>query len=120
MSSIAEVKHERPALHSFGPLGITTYAAMQVIVSSTNFLLDNQTYNHLLTDDILTSQPRFVEGKLALPDLPGIGVELDNEKVHKYAEQYEREGYLSAYDCQQPDFSSEIGKENSIMWFPNQ
>jgi len=119
-AGIAEAAGIPIVFHSFGPRGITTYAAMQVIVSSTNFLLDNQTYNHLLTDDILLSPPRFVEGKLALPDLPGIGVELDNEKVHKYAEQYEREGYLSAYDCQQPDFSSEIGKENSIMWFPNQ
>lgn len=119
-AGIAEAAGIPIVCHSFGPLAITTYAAMQVIASSTNFILDNQTYNHLLTDDLLVSNPRFQGGKLQLPELPGIGVELDHDKVEKYAELYKREGYYSAYDCQRDDFSRQSRRENSVMWFPNQ
>jgi L-alanine-DL-glutamate epimerase-like enolase superfamily enzyme len=85
-AGIAEAAGVPIVFHSFGPLAITTYAAMHVIASSTNFILDNQTYNHMLSDDVVVQLPRFKNGRLKLPDTPGIGVELDPDKVNKYAE----------------------------------
>ena len=119
-AGIAEAAGVPVVFHSFGPLAITTYAAMHVIASSTNFMLDNQTYNHLLTDDVVINIPSFRGGKLQLPETPGIGVELDPEKMEKYAQLYRKEGYYSAYDSAGADYGYERKKKDDVVWFPNQ
>jgi L-alanine-DL-glutamate epimerase-like enolase superfamily enzyme len=119
-SGIAEAAGVPVVFHSFGPLAITTYAAMQVIASSTNFMLDNQTYNHMLADDVVTEPPGFERGRLRLPDRPGIGVELDREKVAKYAALYRSGGYCSAYDTGSDQYATERRDESRVTWFPNQ
>jgi L-alanine-DL-glutamate epimerase-like enolase superfamily enzyme len=91
-SGIAEAAGVPIVFHSFGPLAITTYAAMQVIATSSNFMFDNQTYNHMLSDDVVTDPPKFERGRLRLPQKPGIGVELDRDKVARYAELYRELG----------------------------
>ncbi|MCI0625007.1 MAG: mandelate racemase/muconate lactonizing enzyme family protein [Acidobacteria bacterium] len=120
-AGIAESAGVPIVYHCVGPLAISTYAAMQVIASSTNFLLDNQTYNHMLSDDVVINVPKFKRGRLGVPETPGIGVELDYDKVARYAELYEKQGYYSAYDTQANSFSRESSKEdNKILWFPYQ
>jgi len=120
-AGIAEAAGVPIVFHSFGPLAITTYAAMQVIASSTNFLLDNQTYNHMLSDDVVVVAPRFEQGKLKLLDTPGIGVELDRDKLQKYSALYEKSGYYSAYNSEDEGFIRERKTAAArITWFPSQ
>jgi len=120
-AGIAEAAGVPIVFHSLGPLAITTYAAMHVIASSANFFLDNQTYNHMLADDVVVAAPRFHQGRLRLPEGPGIGVRLDPEKVAKYAQLYEQEGYYSAYDVAGPAFARITARRDEpILWFPNQ
>jgi L-alanine-DL-glutamate epimerase-like enolase superfamily enzyme len=120
-AGIAEAAGVPIVFHSFAPLAINTYAAMQVIASSSNFLLDNQTYNHMLADDVVKAPPVFHEGQLSLPDAPGIGVELDQEKVEKYARLYEQQGYYSAYNSEDETFIRERKTSDArILWFPSQ
>ena len=84
--------------HSFGDLGVTTYAAAHVLATCPNATLANQTHYNLLGDDvILGGPPEFTDGALRLPPGPGIGVELDPDRVATYAELYEREGEFSVY-----------------------
>jgi L-alanine-DL-glutamate epimerase-like enolase superfamily enzyme len=84
--------------HSFGDLGITTMAAAQVLMTLPNATLANQTHYNLLDDDITVGGlPTFREGTLSAPEAPGIGVQLDREKVANYAEAYAREGEFSVY-----------------------
>ena len=120
-AGIAEAAGVPIVFHSFGPLAITTYAAMQVIASSTNFILDNQTYNHMLVDDVVRELPQFHQGRLRLPDKPGIGVELDYDKLAKYAGKYRESGYYSAYDTEEKGFATESSKaESKVLWYPYQ
>lgn len=120
-AGIAEAAGVPIVFHSFGPLAITTYAAMQVIASSSNFMLDNQTYNHMLSDDVVTVPPVFEQGRLCLPDAPGIGVELDRDKVRKYSRLYEEQGYYSAYNSEDEAFIRERKSADSrVLWFPSQ
>lgn len=75
--------------HSLGELGVATYAAAHVIASTPNFLYANQSYVALLADDVIAGgPPAYPDGRLPLPDAPGIGVELDRERVDKYAALY--------------------------------
>lgn len=79
--------------HSLGELGVATAAALHVICSTPNFLYANQAYTALLSDDVVAGDPlRPRTGTLAVPTGPGLGVELDSERVARYAELYEREG----------------------------
>ena len=84
--------------HSFGDFGITTYAAAHVLATCPNATLANQTHYSLLGDDVIAGGPPvFEDGALTLPDGPGIGVELDREKLALYEEVYLREGEFTVY-----------------------
>jgi L-alanine-DL-glutamate epimerase-like enolase superfamily enzyme len=84
--------------HSFGDLGVTTFAAAHVLATLPNATLANQTHYNLLKDDVIAGgPPEFAAGSLGLPDGAGIGVELDPEKVALYEELYQREGEFSVY-----------------------
>jgi L-alanine-DL-glutamate epimerase-like enolase superfamily enzyme len=120
-AGIAEAAGVPIVYHSVGPLAISTYASMQVMASSTNFMLDNQTYAHMLRDDVVINLPKFERGCLRLPESPGIGVELDRDKLARYAELYRKEGYFAAYDTEAEAFSREhLQEDRKILWFPYQ
>lgn len=84
--------------HSLGELGVATAAALHVICSTPNFLYANQAYTTLLSDDILAGDPLDPrDGELAVPTGPGLGVELDRDRVAKYAETFTRSGHSFAF-----------------------
>lgn len=84
--------------HSLGELGVATAAALHVICSSPNFLYANQAYTALLADDVIADDPLdAADGTLAVPSGPGLGVELDPDRVATYAAVYEREGAEYAF-----------------------
>jgi L-Ala-D/L-Glu epimerase len=84
--------------HSFGDLGVTTFAAAHVLSTLPNARLANQTHYNLLEDDVIAGGPPvFDRGALRLPEGPGIGVTLDAEKLALYEEVYRREGEFSVY-----------------------
>ncbi len=79
--------------HSLGELGLAVYAAVHVMASTPNFLYANQGYGSFLEEDIVGSGEAlpYENGCLRVPDGPGIGVELNADRVAGYAEMYERE-----------------------------
>jgi len=85
--------------HSLGELGIAAYAGVHVMASTPNFLYANQGYGSFLADDVIAgaSPLPYENGSLTVPDGPGIGVELDPERVAKYAELYEKEAANFAF-----------------------
>jgi L-alanine-DL-glutamate epimerase-like enolase superfamily enzyme len=84
--------------HSFAPLSIAMRAAMQVLCASPICLYANQTYNHITVDDVVQDPVRITDGHIPVDDRPGIGVELDDNKMSTYHEAYQKKGYLSGYD----------------------
>lgn len=78
--------------HSLGELGVALAAAAHVIAATPNFRHANQAYGALLTDDIVTgfggAADNYRGGCLTVPTGPGLGVELDSERVMRYAELY--------------------------------
>ncbi|MQA01703.1 MAG: mandelate racemase [Streptosporangiales bacterium] len=85
--------------HSLGELGIAMYAALHVMAATPNFVHASQGYGSLLTDDIVAgaSPLPYVDGCLEVPDAPGIGVELDTDRVAKYAETYAKDADSYAF-----------------------
>lgn len=97
-AAIAEAASIPVVKHSFGELGISTSAAMQIIASSPNFQSANQLTSYRLSDDVIQGGLlSLVEGSIEISRRIGIGVELDEEKVAKYADLYKKEGEFSPF-----------------------
>jgi L-alanine-DL-glutamate epimerase-like enolase superfamily enzyme len=78
--------------HTFGELGVGTALMLQLHAAHRNFVLDNQTYYWNLEDDVIEGGLLPFDGpELTVPTGPGLGVELDRERVAHYAALYERE-----------------------------
>ena len=68
-------------------------ACLQVLATIPNQTDGHQVMHQLLENDIVRpGLLAFDTGHLTVPDRPGLGVELDEEMVERYARRYETEG----------------------------
>lgn len=81
------------AVHSSGELGIQLATMLQLgaVVPNLSFAADAH-YHHLRDDIIAGGKLPYVDGAIAVPDGPGLGVELDRDKVAEYAELFRELG----------------------------
>lgn len=85
-------------MHSVGELGVAQAAYLHFLASTPNAILVNQTmYSWLKDDVIIGGKIPFDCGGQIVPDAPGIGVELDHDKVAQYADNYEKYGRYSVF-----------------------
>lgn len=94
------------SVHSSGELGIqlATMLHLGATLPNLTFAADAH-YHHLLDDIIVGGKMKYVEGKIALPSAPGLGVELDHEKLQRYAELFGKEGgYAYDRDPKRPEW----------------
>ena len=75
------------AVHSSGELGIqlATMLHMGAVVPNLGYAADAH-YHHLVDDVIVGGKMRYVDGRIAVPDAPGLGIRLDADKVRQYHE----------------------------------
>jgi glucarate dehydratase len=81
------------AVHSSGELGIqlATMLHLGAVLPNLTFAADAH-YHHLLDDVIAGGKLAYVDGAIAVPKGPGLGVKLDREKLAKYAALYKELG----------------------------
>jgi glucarate dehydratase len=81
------------AVHSSGELGIqlATMLHLGAVLPNLTFAADAH-YHHLLDDVIQGGKMRYVDGAIAVPKEPGLGVKLDREKLARYAALYKELG----------------------------
>jgi glucarate dehydratase len=81
------------AVHSSGELGIqlATMLHLGAILPNLTHAADAH-YHHLRDDVIVGGKMPYVDGAIAVPDGPGLGVRLDRERVARYAELYKELG----------------------------
>ena len=96
------------AVHSSGELGVqlATMLHLGAVLPNLAFKADAH-YHHLVDDVIEGGLMPYVNGEIAVPNGPGLGVTLDRERVGRYAELYKSLGGY-AYD-------RDPGRPN---WFP--
>ncbi|HEX3102294.1 MAG TPA: enolase C-terminal domain-like protein [Pyrinomonadaceae bacterium] len=95
------------AVHSSGELGIqlATMLHLGAVIPNLTFAADAH-YHHLTGDIIEGGLMQYQNGKIAVPDGPGLGVKLDREKLAEYSELYKRlGGYSYDRDPLRPDWS---------------
>jgi glucarate dehydratase len=98
------------AVHSSGELGIqlATMLHLGAVVPNLTFAAD--AHYHHLTDDVIVGGPlRYQGGAIRVPTGPGLGVELDRDKLGKYADLYKSlGGYPYDRDPARPDWFSVV------------
>jgi len=92
LAQICQVFDFDLGLHSGREFGISMAAHVHAVAALPNIsgarAIDS--HYHMLVDDVLAAPLRYVDGAMRIPDGPGLGVELDTEKVARYHEEYLR------------------------------
>ncbi len=84
--------------HTHGELGLAAAAGQHMMLAAPNACLGHQQTAQLMEDDILTERLPIVDGPLwARIDKPGLGVEIDVDKLMRYNEAYRRHGDFPTY-----------------------
>lgn len=76
-------------MHSGTEFGVSMAAMLQVNASIPSMSHQADSHYHYLADDVITEPFVFVDGAVTVPDRPGLGVELDRDKLARYNELYE-------------------------------
>ena len=86
------------SVHSSGELGIqlATMLHLGAVLPNLTYAADAH-YHHLRDDVIVGGKMPYRNGTIAVPTGPGLGIDLDQDKVAKFAEEYQRLGNY-AYD----------------------
>jgi glucarate dehydratase len=94
------------AVHSSGELGIQLATMLHLGAALPNLSFAADAHYHHLTDDVIKGgKLAYKDGKIAVPKGPGLGVELDRDKLAQYAELYrELGGYPYDRDPGRPDW----------------
>jgi len=81
-------------LHSGGELGISTACHLQLAASTPEIRHAVDTVYYLMADDIITTPFEIRDGTMRVPTGPGLGIEVDAEKLAHYAARHAEEGDL--------------------------
>jgi glucarate dehydratase len=101
------------AVHSSGELGIqlATMLHLGAVLPNLSFAADAH-YHHLTDDIIVGGKLKYDQGAIAVPKGPGLGVQLDRDKLSEYAELYRRLGnYPYDQDPLRPGWTPTIPNE---------
>lgn len=96
------------SVHSSGEMGIQLASMLHLGAALPNLSFAADAHYHHLADDIIKGgKMKYVDGEIAVPSGPGLGVELDRDKLAQYAEHYrEVGGYTYDRDPTRPDWYS--------------
>jgi glucarate dehydratase len=94
------------SVHSSGELGIQLATMLHLGAALPNLHFASDAHYHHLTDDIIAGgKLGYENGEIAVPTGPGLGVELDRDKLNEYSERFKREGgYQYDRDPQRPEW----------------
>lgn len=111
LAKVCETFNLGMSLHSDRELGISTAAVLHLAGSEPMISHSIDTHLTEQADDIITSPFAFEKGCLQVPPAPGLGVEVDPDKLKHYAENHEKFGEATEFaDPAQSGFRAKFPK----------
>lgn len=99
LSWVAHYQGLQVCRHTHGELGITATACHHILLTLPNVVDGNQQTAHLMTDDIVVNEIPISKGPdWGVPSGPGIGVEIDEQKLDQYHRLFKSRGQFQPYD----------------------
>jgi glucarate dehydratase len=105
MAAVAEAFGVGVAMHSDMELGVSTAAMVHLacVMPNLNYAIDS--HYHDQADDVIAEPWVYRDGCFVLPERPGLGVELDRDKLDFYHRYWEEHGELQPFfDPYRPDW----------------
>lgn len=103
LAGICEAFRLGLGMHSDRELGISTAAMVHLAAATPNLAYAIDSHYPDQADDVITQPWVFKDGHLGLPSEPGLGVELDREKLAYYHAYHERHPEVNEfYDPRRP------------------
>jgi len=98
------------SMHAGAELGISTAVNIHLAASTPqiNYSIDGH-YHHELDDIIKGGKHKYIGGKMRVPDAPGIGVEIDDEKLAFYHERWKNLKF-EALNGERPDTQRHLSR----------
>jgi len=112
-AGVCETFQIQVAVHSSGECGIqlATMLHLAAVTPAMPFAVDTH-YHHLKDDVIMGGKMQYVDGTLQVPTGPGLGIELDPERMAQYAAYYREMGnYTYDRDARRPGWYPLIPNE---------
>jgi len=102
------------AVHSSGELGIQLASMLHLGAALPNLNFAADAHYHHLTDDIIQGGlMRYENGAIAVPQAPGLGVEVNRDKLVQYSEHFKAVGgYAYDRDPGRPDWYAVMPERN--------
>lgn len=101
------------AMHSGAEFGVELAAMLHTASTIPEMTFAGDAHYHYLTDDIITTGlMKYRDGCIEVPKGPGLGVELDPEKMDKYERYFEEKGdYYARFhqDSRRPEWFPVVG-----------
>jgi glucarate dehydratase len=93
-------------MHSSGECGVSLAAMLHAAAAMPQLAFAADAHYHHMTDDVIVGgKLEYRDGAIAVPTGPGLGVELDPDKVARYHELYLKLGpYPFTGDARRPDW----------------
>jgi len=100
-------------MHSSGECGVSLAAMLHAAAMPELAFAADAHYHYMLDDVITGGKLACRDGAMDVPAGPGLGVELDADKVARYRELYEREGpYAYVGDPRRPSWVPMIPEQD--------
>ena len=101
-------------MHSSGECGVSLAAMLHAAAAMPQLAFAADAHYHHMTDDVIVGgKLEYRDGAIAVPTGPGLGVELDPDKVAKYHELYRTLGpYPFTGDARRPEWVPMIPESN--------
>ena len=108
-------------MHSNSHLGVSMAAMTHVAAAMPTVRYACDSHYPWMADDVIADPMRFEEGHVAVPDGPGLGVEVDDgalERMHERYETSETLGY-STVDSMAAEYADAMSEVSGETWLPN-
>ncbi len=115
LAAICQTFNLGVAMHSGAEFGIELAAMLHTASTIPTMTMPGDAHYHFLEDDIIAGGKMLYEnGAIKVPEGPGLGVELDEEKMQKYERYFEEKGDYYARFHQDPYHPSWYPKVGGI------
>jgi glucarate dehydratase len=108
-------------MHSNSHLGVSMAAMTHVAAAMPSLSHAPDSHYPWMADDVIDDPIEFSNGRIAVPDGPGLGVELDDERVERMHERYresETLGY-SSVGSMAAAYADAMDETSTERWLPN-
>lgn len=97
LAAVCETFQLGLGMHSDRELGVSTAAMLHLAAATPYLIYASDSHYHDQVDDIITHPFKYHEGCMTVPPGPGLGVELDEEKIEKYHRHYKQTGSVNEF-----------------------